>query len=159
MSEAFDFAASIYSGGLASKADEEGISSLNVEQKNVVLAWWAKGEIDNGGFELLYSQPLDVDAVIESFSAIGANSYADACNRSKELFLGGNPPNDLFERIEEVKLIMNSDADDPWLSLNKIVWADSDKFDDLVSEYIKKNIEHFSVWLHDRTADESHGDV
>lgn len=147
MSEAFDFAESIYSGGLADKADKEGLSSLNSIQRNVLFVWWAKGEIDNGGFELLYSSPLDIDEVINSFNAVGAYSYATACNGSKNLFPEANPPLDLYKRTELVKSIMNSDPDDPWLSLNKIIWTDSDKFDELVAEYIKNNIENFKTWL------------
>jgi hypothetical protein len=144
MSDDFDFVENIYSDWLAKKADIDGVYSLDPIQKNVLIAWWAKGEIDNGGFELLYSLPIDINEVVQSFTAVGAYSYATACDESKNLFPEASPPLDLSERTELVKSIMNSDSDDPWLSLNKIIWADSDKFDELVAEYIKNNIGSFT---------------
>lgn len=146
MSENFDFVEFIYSGGLAKKADTYGVSSLSDVQKNVMLTWWAKGEIDNGGFELLYSSPVNIDEVISAFISVDANSYAKACMDSKALFPNKNPPIEVTQRNELIDLISSSD-DEPWLSFNKIIWANSDDFDGKVTRYIKTNIEHFREWL------------
>ena len=142
----FEFVEWIYSERLAKRADAEGLGGLSVPERNVLLAWWAKGEIDNGGFSQLYGHPEDIDAVIKAFSDIGLKTIDNACSMSKNRFENGHPPSGLEERREAVDSIVNaSGSDDPWDEENKLVWDVTEAFDSAVASYIRSNPIHFDL--------------
>lgn len=103
MPDDFDFLEHIYSGGLAKRADKEGSEALSEPERNILYAWWAKGEIDNGGFALLYAGPVNIDEVCTAFSEIDLLEAAHACLESKAAFQNGHPPEDQKQRLAEVE--------------------------------------------------------
>jgi hypothetical protein len=131
----FEFVERLYSGALAKRADVEGIDKLSRAEQNVVLAWWAKGEIDNGGFALLYAHPIDIDRIAEAFSEIGASDAADACLLSKNKFKHQLPP--LGE--ERIRIIRELDDVKAWIQSDRKIWALGTDFDDVVARYIREN--------------------
>lgn len=144
MTTDFDFVESIYSGWLARKADRQGIDSLSPPQKTVVLTWWAKGEIDNGGFALLYCSPVSIDDIARAFSDLGMSDIAMVCIASKSVFPGGQPPIDPADRRALVESILDISGDsDPWEPFNREVWRRNKDFDRIVAEFVKCNSEHF----------------
>jgi hypothetical protein len=144
MTNDFDLVESIYSGWLARLADLQGIGSLSIPQKTVLLTWWAKGEIDNGGFALLYCSPMDIDEIACTFLELGMIDAANACRNSKSVFPEGKPPVDQTDRMALVESILNSAGkDDPWEPFNKVIWGLNKDFDRIVAEYVKNNVDHF----------------
>lgn len=134
----FEYVEAIYSGGLAKRADEEGLASLSLPERSVLLAWWAKGEIDNGGFALLYSHDTDIDVIAAAFREVGCPDLAEACQASKNVFPVSLVPPTVSERTEYL-----DSSDDPWLPYDKVVWAQDRDFDRTVAQYIQENREYF----------------
>lgn len=143
----FEFVEHVYSGGLASRADREGADELSSPERNVLLAWWAKGEIDNGGFALLYASQVDIDEIIKAYLDIGLTEVARACEESKRIFRTGFPPKDQEKRVAEVDQLTGLDGSiDPWGEQNKVIWQMEAKFDSAVANYIRKNVGCFSAY-------------
>jgi hypothetical protein len=129
---------------IARRADSHGVSALSVPERNVLLAWWAKGEIDNGGFALLHSAPVNIEDVAQAFEAIGMNSIADAC-RQTILAFGDQYPVAVETRATVVDAI-NSPASgkDPWRDADRLVWSIGSSFEQKVSDYISRHRELIS---------------
>jgi len=133
----FYFVDSIYSGWLARKADKEGLDSLTLPERAVMLSWWAKGEIDNGGFALLYSKPVSIDDVAAAFLEVGALDAHKACLDSKLIFHNKTPPQSVEERIKIIEAI--PDNLDPWIKEERAIWSLGDNFDSTVANYARRN--------------------
>lgn len=141
----FEFVERLYLGGLAARADQEGPDSLSAPERNVVLAWWAKGQIDNGGFASVYAAPVHINDVERAFREVGANAAADACRRSKAVFADGSPPEDQAIRSAIVEEIHDpTQSKDPWRQCDEIVWNLTDSFDTKVAEYVRANSQFFA---------------
>jgi len=144
----FELVEKIYSGGLAKRADSEGVDALSNVERNVLLAWWAKGEIDNGGFALLYSGQIDINKVIDAFNEIGLPALARACSDSKKVFRDHHPPLGQDERSAEVDRLTGLDGlADPWAEQNRIVWESETSFDEAVARYVSRYKEFFDRYL------------
>lgn len=140
----FEFVERLYLSGLAARADQRGPDSLSAPERNVVLAWWAKGQIDNGGFAALYAAPVHINDVESAFREVGANAAADACRRSKAIFADGMPPEDQSARSAIVETMHDPvQGKDPWRQCDEIVWALQDDFDSKVANYVRANSQFF----------------
>lgn len=133
----FDFVESIYTGALAKRADTNGIESLSGPEKNIVLAWWAKGEIDNGGFAFLYSKPVNIDDVALAFRNIGFESAYKACIETKAVFPDGKPPDAMERRLKIIEELDKSG--ELWKTQERVIWEMDVDFDDAVAEYAKSH--------------------
>lgn len=138
----FDFVEKIYLSGISARADED-ISSLSPHERAVVIAWWAKGVIDNGGFSSLYESPVQIDDVERAFREVGATVAADTCLRSKEIFPNGEVPGSLSSRVSFVMDVRGDAGVDPWEQCDQVVWAFED-FDSSVANYVRSHRGHFA---------------
>jgi hypothetical protein len=87
------------------EADRVGIDALSKAQRAVVLAWAAKGTIDNGGFAYYYAGDWRTVMLAEAFRSFGFEEAARSCEESRLLFPGGIPPEDIDRRSTLLKAI------------------------------------------------------
>ncbi|MCD9098212.1 DMP19 family protein [Luteimonas fraxinea] len=139
----FDFVEKIYLSGVAARADR-GVHCLPWPEQAVVIAWWAKGAIDNGGFSYLYESPVRIDDIERAFREVGAAIAADACVRSKQFFPRGEVPESLSAREALIKSLSNDNGEDPWHDCDRAVWALED-FDSSVANYVRSHPENFQL--------------
>lgn len=141
----FDFVEKLYLGGLAARADQSAASDLSIPEQNVLLTWWAKGQIDNGGFASLYASPVHINDVEHAFRGVGLDGAADACRRSKAVFMDGSPPEDQAARVAIVEEIHDPvQGKDPWRQCDEIIWNLGNGFDAKVAGYIRANSQFFA---------------
>lgn len=133
----FDFVQSIYSNGLARKADELGVANLSVPERSVVLSWWAKGLLDNGGFAYLYETGADLDAISHAFSEIGLSDAVRACALSR-IASERNSSNSSSSNVTRIDRV-DEGEDERWRECDEIVWGLGEKFDAAVAAYIREN--------------------
>lgn len=78
---------------LGVKADKFGIESLNEDQKNVLVPYWALGAIENGGFRYALQGERDLVDIARRFRALGFSEVASACERVARSVFGpaGDP--------------------------------------------------------------------
>lgn len=93
-----DAAAERLAKALAHEADAHGIHALDHEQRNVVVAWWAYGELSNGGFRVFFEGAYPLTETARSFRALGLEAVADACGQVVAALFPGGEPLDLRAR-------------------------------------------------------------
>jgi hypothetical protein len=64
---------------LGDRAELEGIGTLSEEERTVLLPWWARGVIGNGGFHYFYQGSADLHDVARRMAALGFADVARAC--------------------------------------------------------------------------------
>lgn len=85
---------------LAARADEEGLASLSPLQRGVLLPYWAKAIVDNGGFQYFYEGAENAAEVVDAFERLGFVEAASAFRESAKVFPAGQPICDLEARRE-----------------------------------------------------------
>lgn len=84
---------------VARVAKESGVQALSEFEKDILLPWWARGVVDNGGFEYLCECERDVDGIAQRFRTIGLPELASAIETVVEGVYGGvGPPADERQR-------------------------------------------------------------
>jgi hypothetical protein len=63
---------------LGDRAELEGIGTLSEEERTVLLPWWARGVIGNGGFRYFYEGSADLHEVARRMAALGFADVARA---------------------------------------------------------------------------------
>jgi hypothetical protein len=71
---------------LAGKADTEGVDALTPVQRTALLPWWAKGIVDNGGFQYFYEGAWNAEEVAAAFAEIGLPEAAEAYRQTRAVF-------------------------------------------------------------------------
>jgi hypothetical protein len=138
-------------GPIADRAETQGLEALSGPEQNVLLVWWGKGYVDNGGFEWFYEGASNALQVADAYEALGLTDAADAWRKSVEVFPDGKPPEDLQDRRdwmcdheEEVRAFF-----DP---LSRIIWDVDDRLNERLGEYIPAHAAHFrdlrGSWAH-----------
>jgi uncharacterized protein DUF4375 len=80
---------------LGQKADDLGLSALEAPERTVLLAWWARGVIGNGGFKYFFEGGSELGPVAREFRALGFPKAAEACERvDAEVVAEGRLPHD-----------------------------------------------------------------
>lgn len=75
---------------LGSRADREGIETLNDDELTALIPWWARGVICNGGFRYFYEGGYDLVDVAMRLRRLGLLDAAAACERvSRVVFPNG----------------------------------------------------------------------
>jgi hypothetical protein len=100
-------------------ADARGLEALSSEQRTAVLAWSAKGVIDNGGFRFYFEGDWKIREVSAAFRDLDISDVADACEEASQVFPANLPPQDWTRRNS----ILAGVAPDALRSLDERVWA------------------------------------
>jgi hypothetical protein len=80
---------------LGQKADDSGLSAFEPPERTVLLAWWARGVIGNGGFKYFFEGGAELGPVARAFHALGFPKAAEACDRvDAEVVAEGRVPRD-----------------------------------------------------------------
>ena len=80
---------------LGQKADERGLAALDPAERTVLLAWWARGVIGNGGFKYFFEGGSELGPVARAFRALGFPKAAEACEHvDAEVVPEGRAPRD-----------------------------------------------------------------
>ncbi len=66
---------------LGSRADALGLETLTDHEQCVLLPWFARGVVGNGGFALFYDGDDRLADVARGFRALGFPEAAEACER------------------------------------------------------------------------------
>lgn len=77
---------------LGAQADARGIESLSEHQRNVLVPYWARGVIGNGGFEYFFEGSYDLVDVARRFRALGLTDVAGACEQVAGAVFGAALP-------------------------------------------------------------------
>jgi hypothetical protein len=123
---------------LAAYADEDGIWSLSETERTVLLPYWAKAIVDNGGFLYFYSGADNANEVAEALEKIGCSGVAAAFRRSAELFPDGRPIRGEEARsrwLEEHE----AEADALFAELNPTVWSSDEELWTRLAAYIRSH--------------------
>ncbi|MEI2431543.1 DUF4375 domain-containing protein [Lysobacter yananisis] len=140
----FKFVHAIHTYGLTPKAEREGRAALTVPERVVLLAWWARGVIVEGGFAQLYASSADLDEVADAFKTVGAEAAWQACLDAKAVFPDGPPPGKPDERAERMKPLASGDeAGALWDAQDRAVRSLGEAFDDWVAAYVREHQESF----------------
>lgn len=138
----FDFVQSVYNGGLAQKADELGVAALSTPERSVVLALWAKGALDNGGFAYLHEFGADIGAIRDAFAEVGLDEASRACGRSV-VALEASRREQLPANVARIHHV--DDGEERWSECDEMIWRLGDGFDSAVASYIRRNKAIFGV--------------
>ncbi|UHQ23020.1 hypothetical protein LVB77_20630 [Lysobacter sp. 5GHs7-4] len=138
----FDFVQSIYNGGLAQKAGELGVAALSTPERSVVLALWAKGILDNGGFAYLHEAGADIRVIRDAFAEVGLDEASRACDLSV-IALEAPRREQLPANVTRIDRI--DDGEERWSECDKMIWRLGDRFDSAVASYIRRNKAIFGV--------------
>ncbi len=80
---------------LGQKADALGSSALASLERTVLLAWWARGVIGNGGFKYFFEGGSELGPIARAFRSLGFPQAAQACERvDAEVVVEGRLPRD-----------------------------------------------------------------
>jgi hypothetical protein len=76
-------------------ADQSGLTVLEPPERTVLLAWWARGVVGNGGFKYFFEGGSELGPVASAFRALGFPQAAEACERVEaEVASEGGLPRD-----------------------------------------------------------------
>ena len=112
------------------------------EERSIVLVWHSSGIIDNGGFELLFSDNFDGDPdfkiTAEAYKTVGLTRGYNAFENAFKLFPGGNVPHDSEERIRQYRMADESVRDE----INTQHWNDGWEAlrEKVLAQYIRENV-------------------
>lgn len=76
---------------LGVKADEHGLESLTAKERTILLPWFARGVIGNGGFRYFFEGGHDLAEVAGAFRELGRHAVASACERVGSRFAEQRP--------------------------------------------------------------------
>ncbi len=62
--------------GLYKRYEREGIGNLSGPERVVLLAWWTRYPVGNGGFPYFYQGNLDIAQVADAFQELGFSDAA-----------------------------------------------------------------------------------
>jgi hypothetical protein len=80
---------------LGKKADALGLSALAPQERTVLLAWWARGVVGNGGFKYFLEGGSELGPIADAFRSLGFPEAAEACERvDAEVVAEGRLPRD-----------------------------------------------------------------
>lgn len=85
---------------LGRQADERGIDSLNEDQRNILVPYWAYGIIGNGGFRYLLEGSHDLVDVARRFRALGFPDVGRACEEVASKVFGEQTEPDPSDRAD-----------------------------------------------------------
>ena len=133
---------------LCEVADREGIETLTKPERVVVLVWWGKALVDNGGFQFFYEGTSNAEDVATAFSEIGINTIAEAFRRSLNVFTSQSFEFDPTTRYKRSSYSV-ADVGAVFTELNGIVWGvDEPELLEILYGYIKANrssFEHIQI--------------
>lgn len=115
-----------YFDSLCSLADSDCLSTISVSERTIILVWWAKALVDNGGFEYFYEGACNAGDVAKAFFEVGLDSIANAFLTSVRVFPNKNPIPDHELRqqwLSQREVIVKRAFARP----NKIVWSVDEK--------------------------------
>lgn len=129
---------------LGERADERGPDSLTPAEQTVLLPYWLKGIVDNGGFQYFYEGATEAAEVAEAFERIGLPDLAEACRLSLDVFPDRRPPisqDAMFTWMEA----QGPEVADLWERLSETVWAcKPEKLYGALARYVRAHSESFS---------------
>jgi hypothetical protein len=129
---------------LGERVDKYGLDALSPPQEVVLLSWWAKGIIDNGGFQFFYEGASNAAQVAEAFDALGFTAAGQAFRESLTLFPHGTPQNDHQERQEWLDSV-GTKAKTLFDRLSRVIWAIEDDLDPVIETYMNQHPTHFDA--------------
>lgn len=84
---------------LGAQADLHGLDSLSEEERSVLVPYWARGVIGNGGFRYFYEGNHDLHDVARRMRTLQLDAAATACESvAQHVFAGGAVPRNDDER-------------------------------------------------------------
>ena len=126
---------------LGEKADSHGIQALSEEERNVLVPYWARGLIGNGGFRYFFEHDHPLSDTVRRMRSLGLGSTADACESVLgQLFPGGAEPADYWERRRLTDGIDWDRFDPEESAIYKVSW---DQFTDAIGAYIESHPDAF----------------
>ena len=127
---------------LGEQAESLGVRSLPPAERNLLVATTGYGLICNGGFAYLYESFLEIDLLVEAFTALGLLEAAEACRQSNAAFPKGQP---FFELDDQVRWLESLDpTSSPELQLWDRLSSTIDRiapavWDQKVFEYVREH--------------------
>ena len=132
---------------IGERAERDGLASLSLVEKTVLLPWWASGIIGNGGFQYFYEGASEAAEVADAFDRIGCPAAAEACRKSLEVFPSGVPPADHEARRGFLDSIQDEDHT-LFEPLDEIIWQITDnELESRLEIYIEANRQTLSPLL------------
>jgi hypothetical protein len=114
----------------------------------ILLAYNAKGIIDNGGFQFFDEGASHAIDVAWAFDELGFPEAADACRRSTAVFPHGIPPADWEERNDLMDMLGNQTAR-CWQPLDNLFYDTTKDFDQRLAQYIRTHQAALQRYLKD----------
>ncbi len=129
-----------------------GLRNFTQPEKTVLLAYWAMGIIQNGGFQFFYEGATNMDEVADAYERLGYHEAAEACRKSSSIFPYGVPPEEAHQRLQALPSYQGH-SNDFLRSLNEVVcnagdadWNAGDAdFEGTVAGYIRTHTSHFGA--------------
>ena len=139
----FDFVENTHKQ-LGTFANENGLDDLTPAERVVLLTWWAKGIIDNGGFEYFYEGATNTLEVAEAFEALG---YAEAAAAACRAAHAQVPPDVLAGGWEACREWMapfeREEFEARFEAANQAIWRIGDELQGRLADYIRAHLEAF----------------
>jgi hypothetical protein len=129
---------------VAYHGDEIDLTKLSEEERNVLLAYNAKGFIDNGGFNYLFESRVPGDPhyalTAAALEDIGSDAAALAFRRALGLFPGSKPPEDDEERLRLYRSGDSTERSD----IDRVFFTADDEIKQCMCEYIRSHAGAFA---------------
>lgn len=129
---------------LASRADEHGIETLSRSERAVMLPYWAKAIVDNGGLEYFFEGADNALEVAAAFDELGIEEGARAFRQSTEVFPNGEPQVSHESRRNWMDS-HRAEIDAVFAKLNPIIWQVDADLAQAISEYIRAHSDELQV--------------
>jgi hypothetical protein len=94
--------------GVAGKADRDGFGSLSTEQQTALMAFYAQGVIDNGGFNYFFEEGLDAVELRNSYERLGLTAPAEIVRQISRILPLEVCPQERSERIRWFRTVGGS---------------------------------------------------
>jgi len=122
-----------------------GLRNFTQPERTVLLACWAMGIIQNGGFRFFYEGATNMGEVPYAYECLGYHEAAEACPESLSIFPTGVPPEESDERLQALSSYRGHSSD--FLRpLNEAVWKAGDAdFEGTVTSYIRLHMSEFTA--------------
>ena len=120
-----------------------GLRNFTQPEKTVLLACWAMGIIQNGGFQFFYEGATNVDEVADAYECFGYHEAAEACRKSSSIFPNRVPPEEAHQRLQVLSSYQGH-SNEFLRPLNEAVWKAGDAdFEGAVASYIRLHTSEF----------------
>jgi hypothetical protein len=123
---------------LSDYAEDEGIESLNKIERIVLLPYWAKAIVGNGGFSYFYEGAHNANEVAEALEMIGCPRVASAFRKSAEFFPDGKPMSSDKARNRWLE-DHEAEAAAFFADLNRTVWSCDEELWTRLAAYIRSH--------------------